>query len=379
MPQKDIGLFHPWIHSRGGVEKTILEILEKSEHNITLYTAVYRPEQTFDEFEKYNIKTIGKLPIKGYLFRGLSFSLMLFSKKLPQHDKLVISTAGVAEFLNFRNKNQELIGYCHTPLKAAHDTHTVNQNLERMKFPITPLYQTAIKAYKIIEKQAWKHFNHVQFNSQTTLQRALKAELITKDKTSINYPGANTQHNKPGKQQKYFLYPSRFVPYKRQEKAIDAYKQFKKQNPNTEFKLILAGATQEEKKTYTNKIKKQASKTDGVELKTNLPEKKWEQLFRNCYAVLFTSANEDWGIVPIEAMSYGKPIIAINRGGPSESILHQETGLLVKDNTEHIAEAMNNLAENPEKTEKMRAKAIERSKKYSWKNFVKKFDETLSE
>ncbi|MBU4312962.1 MAG: glycosyltransferase [Candidatus Omnitrophica bacterium] len=37
-------------------------------------------------------------------------------------------------------------------------------------------------------------------------------------------------------------------------------------------------------------------------------------MFQNCYAVLNTTLNEDWGIAPLEGMSYGKPIIAANQG-----------------------------------------------------------------
>jgi len=372
----DIGLFHPWIHSKGGAEKLILEILENSEHNITLYTAVYKPNKTFPEFQNYNIQVVGNIPIKGYLFRGLAFTALFFTKKLPNHDKIVISTAGVAEFLNFRNRNQEIIGYCHTPLKAAHDPDTIKQNKERMNSLIKPIYKIAVKTYKIIEKQAWKQFDHVQFNSENTLKRATNAKLIEKENTSINHPGADI-HNKTGRYQKYFLYPSRFAPYKRHLDAIEAYQKFKEQNPETKFKLILAGSTQDEKQKYIQKVKEKASEVEGVELKLNAPGNKWEELYQKCYTVIFTSKGEDWGIVPIEAMSYGKPIIAYNSGGPTESIINGKTGFLTQ-NTEEIAEKMEELAANPEKAKGIGLNAKEHSKKYSWEKFVQKFDQIIA-
>ncbi len=372
----DVGLFHPWIHSKGGAEKLILEILENSEHNITLYTAVYKPEKTFPEFQDYDIEVVGNVPIKGYLFRGLAFTALFFTKKLPEHDKLVISTAGVAEFLNFRNRNQDIIGYCHTPLKAAHDPETVDQNLERMNTLVKLVYKLAVNTYKIIEKRAWKHFNHVQFNSENTQNRALKANLIKQENTSINHPGADIK-NENGDYEKYFLYPSRFAPYKRHLEAIEAYEKFREQNPETGFKLILAGSTQDEKQKYVEKVKEKASKTEGVELKLNVPGNKWEELYRNCYTVIFASKGEDWGIVPIEAMSYGKPVIAYDNGGPAESIINGETGFLF-ENTEEIAEKMTELTQNKDKVEEIGLNAKEHSKKYSWNNFVEKFDETVS-
>lgn len=372
----DVGLFHPWIHSKGGAEKLILEILENSEHNITLYTAVYKPEKTFPEFQDYDIEVVGNVPIKGYLFRGLAFTALFFTKKLPEHDKLVISTAGVAEFLNFRNRNQDIIGYCHTPLKAAHDPETVEQNMERMNTLVKPVYKLAVTTYKIIEKRAWKHFNHVQFNSENTQNRALKANLIKQENTSINHPGADIK-NENGDYEKYFLYPSRFAPYKRHLEAIEAYEKFREKNHDTEFKLILAGSTQDEKQSYVEKVKEKASEVEGVELKLNVPGEKWEKLYRNCYTVLFTSKGEDWGIVPIEAMSYGKLVIAYNNGGPAESIINDETGFLL-ENTEDIAQKMKELAKNKENVEEIGLKAKKHSKKYSWSNFVKKFDETVA-
>lgn len=372
----DIGLFHPWIHSKGGAEKLILEILESSEHDITLYTAVYKPEKTFTEFQGYDIEVVGNIPIKGYLFRGLAFTALFFTKKLPEHDKIVISTAGIAEFLNFRNRNKEIIGYCHTPLKAAHDSDTVEQNLERMNNLLKPVYKLAVTTYKLIEERAWRHFDHVQFNSENTQNRAFKAELIKQENTSINHPGADIQ-NETGEHKDYFFYPSRFAPYKRHLDAINAYEKFREQNPDTNFKLVLAGSTQDEKQSYVEKVEKKASKVKGVELKLNVPGEEWEDLYKNCYAVLFTSKGEDWGIVPIEAMSYGKPVIAYNNGGPVESIIDGETGFLL-ENTEEIAEKMTELAKSKNKVEKIGFSAKEHSKKYSWNNFVKKFDETVS-
>ncbi|MFB6115368.1 MAG: glycosyltransferase, partial [Candidatus Nanohalobium sp.] len=88
--------------------------------------------------------------------------------------------------------------------------------------------------------------------------------------------------------------------------------------------------------------------------------------------------NEDWGIIPIEAGSYEKPIISVNEGGPTESVLHEETGLLV-DDAEEMAEKMQELAENEELVIEMGRKGKERSKEYTWDKFVTKFDEKINE
>lgn len=57
-------------------------------------------------------------------------------------------------------------------------------------------------------------------------------------------------------------------------------------------------------------------------------------------ACLYTPAAEHYGIVPVEAMAAGRPVIAVNAGGPTETIRHGETGLLCPPQPEAFAEAM---------------------------------------
>lgn len=51
-------------------------------------------------------------------------------------------------------------------------------------------------------------------------------------------------------------------------------------------------------------------------------------LIAACSALIYTPAFEHFGIVPIEAMYLGRPVIAMDAGGPRETLVHQETGFL---------------------------------------------------
>ena len=53
-----------------------------------------------------------------------------------------------------------------------------------------------------------------------------------------------------------------------------------------------------------------------------------EGLLATCTCVLYTPENEHFGIVPLEAMLAGRPVLACNSGGPVESIIHGVTGYL---------------------------------------------------
>jgi glycosyltransferase involved in cell wall biosynthesis len=102
-------------------------------------------------------------------------------------------------------------------------------------------------------------------------------------------------------------------------------------------------------------------------------------LYANCYATLFPPFNEDWGMVPIEANAYGKPVIAVNRGGPLESQVHGKTGYLVPAEPEAFAKAMASLADDEQLVRTMGEQARQHALKYDWSRFVVRMDEVLED
>jgi glycosyltransferase involved in cell wall biosynthesis len=372
-----LAVYHPQIKEKGGSERVVLEILEKSKHDTTLFTNNFEPEETYSEFREHEIIEKKGLPVKGELLKGAASVLNALFTKIPEkkYDALVVSTWGISEFINYRNRSIPLIGYCHTPLRAVYDQKVKKHTLEESSFLKRQLYRTASLAFKIIDKPSWKLFDHVIFNSETTRNRAKNNKLVKQQQTSVIHPGADTQGNKGGEYQEYFFYPSRFVYYKRQNYALEAYRRFKEKNPETDHKLILAGQADEESE-YFQEIKEKADQVEGVEIKTNVPGEEWEELYQNCYSVLFTAINEDWGIIPIEAGSYKKPIISVNEGGPTESIVNGETGFLV-NSEEEMAKKMEELVKDKEKVEEIGRKARERSQKYTWNKFIDEFDQEV--
>lgn len=376
-----LAVYHAWIHCKGGGEKVLLKLLEESEHDITVFTNNYVPGDTYDGFEDHDVRTIGNIPVIGEVFRGLSFALAALFTRLPleDYDALVVSTGGVAEIINYRNHSKPLIGFCHTPLRPVNDPDIYSYKMENLGFLRRNFYRLAVRVYRLLEKPAWRFFDHVIFNSETTRQRAVTSGLVETDRASVNHPGADTSGNTGGGYEHYFFYPSRFAYYKRQELAIEAYQEFRERRPETDFSLVVAGGVNEEKRPYFEEIKRLASDVEGVEVKGNVPGEEWEDLYSNCYSVLFTAINEDFGLVPIEAGSYEKPVISVDEGGPRESVIDGETGLLVDDNPEAIADAMEELADDPEKAREMGGRGREESKKYTWKSFIDRFDEKVRE
>ena len=93
-------------------------------------------------------------------------------------------------------------------------------------------------------------------------------------------------------------------------------------------------------------------------------------LLRQCDVFLYTPSKEHFGIGPLEAMYMGKPVIAINDGGPVETVVHGETGWLTEGDADRFSNRMLNFVRHPEDMKKFgeagrkRVKEVFRQEKF---------------
>jgi glycosyltransferase involved in cell wall biosynthesis len=377
-----IALFHPWIKSKGGAEKVVLEFLKNTKHDVEAYTWIYDRENTFDEFKKFKIKVIGpkfsqKLSRK-HVLRGLFLPISIFSKiPLKKYDKFLISTGGVAEFITFRNyKKGQTYVYSHTPLREA-NKKIVKWNLEnrhKNKFLSKQMYLFAVKLYRIFEKKAWKKLEVIMFNSELSQSRAKEHNLLGKQKIQVVHPPFDALNFKGSKTKSgnNFIYISRFNPPKRQDLLLEAWKKFVEKNPK--YNLILIGDI--DNKEYFKKLKKLRKKTKNVEIKLNVSNEELKKFISESYAGLFLGYQEDFGIVPLEIILAGKSLIAVDEGGYVSLI--KNNSLFHKIKEKHDREIM--IKEIGEELENFikKKKKVKRNKKIEIKNFAKEIDKVLS-
>ncbi len=378
-----IAIFHPWIKSRGGAEKTVLELLKNFKES-ELYTWVYEPENTFEEFKKFKVNLIGNKFFRRFshsnILRGLFLINSLFYKiPLKKYESFIISTSGVGEFITFRNyKPGRTYAYIHTPLREA-DKDIINWNIKNKykNFFHRFIYRISIFFYKILERAAWKRIDHLIFNSELSLERAKKRDLLKNKKISVIYPPTDLDKLEKIKveNKNYFLYPSRINPPKRQDLLIKAWKVFSKKYPDE--KLIIAGNL--ENKRYYEEIKKLSEECKNIEIKTNLDNKEFLRLYQGCKAVIFVPFIEDFGIVPFEALSLGKPIIAVDKGGYNKLIEKIPQYYKIKELYEEkkMINEINQVLEAFLKS-KIRPKKISNLISNT-NNFINKIDEVLRE
>jgi glycosyltransferase involved in cell wall biosynthesis len=367
-----MAIFVPWLKSKGGVERVILKFLEDKRYQTDVFTFFYDKNQTFDEFNKYNINVLGNAKLSGFVTRGFNLFKSLILAKIPNlksYDIFIISTAGISEIITFRNKHQRTVAMCHTPLRVAHTMYNYYKKESIKNRIILPF---AVSVYKILERLAWKRIDYSIVFSEEVRNRLVSYHLIDNKKIFNLGPYAKyPKINKTSKTEKIIFYPSRFIKYKRQELAINAFKM--SELPKHGFKLVLGGFAED--KEYFKEIKKLGS--GNIIVKDNLSEKELTDLYKKCYVTLFLAINEDTGFTPLESLAYRKPVIAVNEGGPKEFIKNEENGLLVNADEKSIANALNSVLNR-----KFYTKLVEGAKKskvYDEKRFIMNLDDTVNE
>uniref|UniRef100_A0A4W2E8R1 Alpha-1,3/1,6-mannosyltransferase ALG2 n=1 Tax=Bos indicus x Bos taurus TaxID=30522 RepID=A0A4W2E8R1_BOBOX len=117
--------------------------------------------------------------------------------------------------------------------------------------------------------------------------------------------------------------------------------------------LIIAGGYDErvlENVQHYQELKQVVQQSDLGQYVTFLrscSDKQKISLLRGCTCVLYTPSNEHFGIVPLEAMYMQCPVIAVNSGGPLESVVHSVTGFLCDPDPEHFSEAIEKFIHEP--------------------------------
>jgi len=382
MKKQKIALFHPWLKSKGGAEKVVLGILKSKKYDIDIYTWVYDKENTFKEFQKFKINVIGpkisKKLSRLHILRGLFLPISIFSKiPLEKYDKFLISTSGVGEFITFKNyKKGKTYAYIHTPLREASD-EIVEWNLKNRhnNFLKKQIYLTAVKIYKIFEKKAWKKLDVIIFNSELSKSRAEEHKLIRKQKTHIIYPPINFPQFERLKTRigKHFVYISRLNPPKRQDLLIEAWKKFSKKNKG--YKLILIGTP--DNKNYYKKLLMLSKDDNSIEIKSNVKNKELGDLLRSSKAGIFLGYQEDFGIVPLEILAAGKPLLATDEGGYVNVI--KDHPLFHKIKEKHSKKEMIKEIEKELENFVNKKKKKIAFKKIKLSNFVKEIDGVLGE
>lgn len=373
-----LALYQPWIYLHGGLERSLLELVKRSRHEWTIYTGHYEKENTFPEFKNFNVIELSKLPIKRDMISVFLVGLKIMGQKidLKEYDALVVWCDGMGDMITFRNQERPIFNICSTPLRAVFDPAYIKQALSERGLFAKIAFKIFKKMFQTVDILAWKRYSGVIATSTEVKNRIVSGGLY-KDggRMSLFYPGIDWNAFDGEKEyEPFLLVPGRIMWTKNIELAL---KSFIKANLPDRWKLVVAGFLDEKSKVYLDKLKNIANNSKQIVFEISPSDEKLNTLYKKASVILFPPLNEDWGIVPLEAMANSKPVLANNSGGPMESITHEETGWLVPPDEDKWAEIIKFFPENASLIKTMGKKAREQSKKYDWSEFVNGVDDSL--
>jgi glycosyltransferase involved in cell wall biosynthesis len=178
--------------------------------------------------------------------------------------------------------------------------------------------------------------DNVNFFIANSLHIAKKIKRIYTREADVIYPPVDIKKfSVVTEKENYYLTASRLVPYKRIDLIVDAFARM------PDKKLVVIGSGPEKEK-----IKSKSMPNINI-----LGYQDFETLrnyMQKAKAFVF-AAEEDFGIVPIEALSCGTPVIALNKGGAAETIQDEITGIHFAEQT---VDALMEAAERFERVQK---------------------------
>lgn len=377
-----IALYYPWIYTKSGVERSIIEIIRRSKHNVTIFTNHYDPLNTYPYFRHVKIKLLNRVSVHRDLLSVAWAALVLLFQKidLSSFDLLLVHSDGLADLVLFRNYAIPTVCFCHTPLRPTYDSYYRSHTLEKYSSYNRIFFLFASFLYKIVNIYIWRKYAYVFFNSNETKKRAASGALLNdkQGKWEVLHPGVDDYSKAKIKYEPFFLIPGRVMWTKQIELGIQSFLTFKYKYPqHTHFRLIIAGHVDKKSPPYLSSLQALSAKRKDIEFIISPSEARLHHLYAACWAVLLTSFNEDWGLTVLEGNAFKKPVIAVDRGGPRESQINNVTGFLVRSDPKNIAQKMALLADNIKLTRTMGKQAQIHVQQYGWDQFVKKIDTVL--
>lgn len=178
------------------------------------------------------------------------------------------------------------------------------------------------------------------------------------------------------KSKEIILSVSNLVKTKGIDFNLKAIKKLEKKHPNLIYLIIGEGEVRKELRRLMKVLKLE----DRVEFLGKLSHKKTMEYISICDIFSLPSWQEAFGVVYIEAMAHGKPVIACKGEGPEDFIKDGETGILVKPkNVDDLAKTLDFLLSNQEESRKIGERAKELVfKNYTWEKAVNKIIETYN-
>jgi glycosyltransferase involved in cell wall biosynthesis len=262
---------------------------------------------------------VQRLPFVRRAYRGY---LPLFPVAVEQFDfdrfDLVLSTSHCCVKSIVRPGRARHLCYCLTPMRYAwdqFDAYFGPARLGALSRGMRPIMAG-------LARWDWATADRVDRYVAISHYVAGRIRRYYNREATVVYPPVDTDFFRPAASgpagEPFALIVSALVPYKRIDLAIEACR--------------LAGVPLRIAGSGPDRATLEASAGSGVEFLGRIPDEGIRDLYRRASVVLLPG-EEDFGIVPLEAQACGRPVVALGRGGATETVIDGETGFLVDEST----------------------------------------------
>lgn len=329
MSKPKIALTHHWLTSPGGAEKVLYE-LHQMYPDAPIYTTAYLPEK-FPEFAGADVRVtfLDKIPWLRRrhqlfpIFLGRPFKTL----DMSGYDIVISSCAAEAKYVE-TNASTLHICYCHTPVRyywTDYEWRLKNLPFGRLNPAARLAYPKLVGTLRRADYAAAQAVDVFVANSKH-IQTRIK-QYYHRDSTVIYPPILTEQLGRvPAGPRDYYLIVGRQVASKRLDVAVDAFNEL-----GLPLKVVGTGEELDRQRPRAKA---------NIEFLGRVSEAERDRLFAGAKGFVFPP-EEDFGMVPVEAMAAGTPVIAYGSGGAPEYVVDGETGVLFGEQTgEALVEAV---------------------------------------
>ena len=239
-----------------------------------------------------------------------------FCRELADADRLLVSDAGLAKTLALETSAPVHV-YLHTPMR--HIWHEAAETEARVPSLLRPAVRRTIERLRGVDRDAAGRVASWAVNSRTTARRASVVYAIAESDFRVIYPPVALPEEPPAEAPRAgLLVVSGMQPYKNDRLAVDAARRL-------DLPLTVVGDGPERKPL-------EAMAGPRTRFVGYVNDRRLDELYRTHEALLFCG-EEDFGIVPLEAIGRGCPVVAFARGGALETVEPGRSGAFFEEAT----------------------------------------------
>ena len=322
MSAPKVALVHEWLVDHSGSEKVLEQMLQVFPEADLFSLVEFLPDdlKPFIRHKEVTTSFIQKLPLARKHYRNYLPLMPLAVEQLDvsAYDVVISNSHAVTKGVITRSDQLHLC-YCHSPVRYAWDLYHQYLGEAGLRRGLRGAVAKLLLHYlRLWDLGTVNRIDHFMANSHYIARRIHK--VYRRSATVVHPPvdteGFTLQTNK----EDFYLTASRMVPYKRIDLIVRAFARM------PDKQLIVIGDGTEMKKV-------RAAAGPNVTLLGFQPFAVLKDHLQRARAFVF-AAEEDFGIIPVEAQACGTPVIAYGRGGSRETIINEKTGVFFNEQTE---------------------------------------------